>query len=164
MLYLLSDRQNSVDTIKKSYRLLASFMALLMFTTSVGFSVDMHFCQGQLKSFNLFGKAKACHEMVRNSPMPNCPHHQKMMEQMEGCSKGKKGCCENKTLHFQFDQDQRVQNYEFVVSRQFKHFVTAFVAVFFNNIYIEKDLHSFAHYKPPLIQQDIPILIQSFLL
>ena len=38
-------------------------MAFLMFFTSIGFSMDIHYCQGHLKSISLLGKAKNCHDI-----------------------------------------------------------------------------------------------------
>ena len=154
-----------MNLILSTYRLIALILAFLMFSTSVGFALDMHYCSGKLKSVNFFGKAKTCHEMTVEAPMKNCPHHQKMVEQIQGCSIENKDCCENKTLRFQSDQDQQVQTFDFVVNKQLQQFITAYVVIFFNNNFsIESDTPSFAHYKPPLILRDIPVLIQSFLL
>lgn len=148
-----------------TYRFIALTLAFLMFFTSVGFAVDMHYCQGNLKSVSFFGKAKTCYEMAEVTPMKECSNHQKMMGQKEGCSIDKKDCCSNKTLHFQSDQDQQFQTSNFVVSTQLQQFVIAYVAVFFTNDFsIESDANSFAHYKPPVISRDISILVQSFLL
>lgn len=149
--------------LKSTYRLIALMMAFLMFFTSAGFAMDMHFCQGKLKSVSFFGKAKNCHEMT-DSPMMNCPYHKKMMAEKKGCSEDK-NCCSNKTVHFQSDQDQQVQNFDFVVCKQLQQFVIAYIAVCIaNDFNIGHEAIPFVHYKPPLIQRDIPTLNQSFLL
>lgn len=140
-----------------------------MFFTSVGFAMDMHFCQGNLKSVSFFGKAKTCHDMAgeNETPMKDCPHHKKMMAEKKGCSEDK-DCCSNKTIQLQSDQDQKVQTNDFVVNKQLKQlkqFVIAYVAVFFaDNFDLQREAANFAHYKPPLIQRDIPVLNQTFLL
>lgn len=154
-----------MNKISYTYRFIALTLAFLMLFTSVGFAVDMHYCQGKLKSVSFFGKAKTCHEMSDTASMKNCPHHQKIMEQKEGCSIDKKDCCSNKTVYFQSDQDQQVQTSDFVVSKQLQQFVIAYVAAFFTNDFsIESDAVSFVLYKPPLISRDIYVLVQSFLL
>ena len=145
------------------YRFIALTLALLMFTTSVGFAVDMHYCQGQLKSVSFFGKAKNCHEMSSGDSMKNCPHHKKMMKQNSNSSIDKNDCCDNKTMHFQSDQDQVFQTLDFT-NKQAQQFILAYVAVFFNSRLIETDTPTFAKYKPPLVLRDIPVLVQSFLL
>ena len=48
---------------KFSYRALAMFMAFLMFSSSIGFSMDIHYCGDELKSFSFFGDAEACEMM-----------------------------------------------------------------------------------------------------
>ena len=147
-----------------TYRIIACALAFLMFFTSTGFSVDMHYCQGNLKSFKFFGKAKSCHEIAEK--VAHCSHHRKAMkpERSEGCSKDKKGCCHNKTLHFQSDQDQQIPTPVFVVSQQLQQFLIAGVAVFFSKDHPGKNTPASAHYKPPLIPKDVLVLVQSFLL
>ena len=85
--------------ISSTYRLLAMFLAVLMFITSVGLTVDLHYCSGQLKTFSFIGKAKSCHD----KSLMACPNHRKMMAQNEHDGIDTGNCCSNKTLHFQFD-------------------------------------------------------------
>ena len=86
------------------------------------------------------------------------------MAEKKGCSEDK-DCCSNKTLQLQSDQDQKIQTNDFVVSKQLKQFVIAYVAVFFADDFdLQREATTFAHYKPPLIQRDIPVLNQTFLL
>ncbi len=152
-----------MSLLKSTYRIIALMMAFLMFFTSVGFVMDMHFCQGKLKSVSFFGKAKTCHDMADNT-MKNCPHHKKMTAEKKDCSEDK-NCCSSKTVQLQSDQDQKVQTNDFVVNKQLKQFVIASVAVFFAADFdLQREATTFAHYKPPLIQRDIPVLNQTFLL
>ncbi|MFT4665589.1 MAG: hypothetical protein ACI8YQ_003279 [Polaribacter sp.] len=149
-----------------TYQMFSISMAILMFFTSAGFTVDMHYCQGKLKTISFFGKAKSCHEIGEG--MKNCPHHKKMME--EKAMKGdmakeasEKDCCSNKTLHFQSDQDQQYQvNNAVVVSAQLQHFVIAFVESFFKSAVSETGNPTYAHYKPPLIPKDIYVLLETY--
>ena len=45
---------------------MALFMAFLMFSSSIGFSMDVHFCENQIESVNFFGDAEPC-EMMQES-------------------------------------------------------------------------------------------------
>jgi hypothetical protein len=145
-----------------TYRILALSMAFLVLFSSVGFSMDLHYCQGELKSFSLIGKAKSCHEMAKKV---FCPHHQKMMTMSdEGCEKDQKDCCNNEKLFFQLDQDQQIQNLDLVLSQQLKQFIVAYLSVILEMSIIKNEAIPYAQYKPPLIQKDIHVLIQSFLL
>lgn len=128
-------------------------MAALMFLTSMSFAMDMHYCKGELKSLSIFGKAKSCHEQ---KAAPTCPHHAKMQQQQED-----NNCCDNESTFVQADIDKVFSSVEFADLQQF---VLAFVQVFFVEQDFEQQVSAFEHYKPPLIAQDIPILVQSFLL
>ena len=149
--------------INRTYRIFALTMAFVMFATSVNLAIDLHFCQGQLKSYSFFGKAETCHDMKAEA-MTNCPHHQKMMEESEGCSMDKEGCCDNKSVHIQSDNDQVNSSSEFAVSQELQQFVVAFVEVFFQSVFIEKTTPTYQSYQPPIVLKDIPVLHQSFLL
>jgi hypothetical protein len=153
-----------MNSTNKSYRFFALTMAFLMFYSSVGFSIDIHYCQGKLKSFSLFGKAKTCYEMTK--AVKTSPQCQKLREQQsnDSCSISKKNCCENNTLHFQSDQDQQVQATEFIVNQQLQQFIVAYIVVFFQNNFTEKNASTLAFYKSPLIPRDIPVLFEAFLI
>lgn len=150
---------------RRTYRTIALIMAFLMFLSSAGFAMDMHYCGGELKSVSIFGKAKTCHEMTKkDAAMKDCHHHKKMMSEKEDCSEDK-NCCSNKTVIIQSDQDQQIQSVDFVVSKELKQFVIAYVTVFFSdNSTLERQKSTFALYKPPLISRDISVLNQTFLL
>lgn len=149
-----------------TYRFMALILAFLMFFSSVAFSLDKHYCQGQLKSVALFVKAKNCHELAAG--VSKCKHHQTRQQKAttEGCEVGKKDCCQNNTLFFHLDQNKELPSSAFLINESFKNFVGAFVFSFFNNDLLNKENTALAFrvYKPPLIPRDIPILIQSFLL
>ena len=148
-----------------TYRIIALTMAFLMFFASVGFTVDMHYCQGKLKTFSFFGKAKSCHDMGEG--MKDCPFHAKMKtaDKSDGNTIHKKGCCSNKTLHFQADDDQQNHlNKVGVFPVQLQYFVIAFAEIFINASFVEIKKSSFARYKPPLIPRNIYVLLETYLL
>ncbi|MGK0364855.1 MAG: hypothetical protein ACI85O_001915 [Saprospiraceae bacterium] len=146
-----------------TYRIAAFLLAILVFVTSVGLSVDMHFCQGDFKSFSLIGKAKNCHDIAKKQS--TCKHHKAFVQQEDSCGESEqKDCCENRTLSLNSDQDQQFQTVDFTLSKQVEQFITAFIYVFYQDKITEEEDVFFAQYRPPLIQKDIPVLIQSFLL
>jgi hypothetical protein len=54
---------------------------------SLGLTINLHYCGGQLESFNLFGETKSC------------------------CCGGKtmsKSCCENQVIHYEISDEQRI--------------------------------------------------------
>jgi hypothetical protein len=148
--------------LRPAYRPLALSLAFLMFFTSAGFAVDMHYCQGQLKSFNFFGKAKNCHEMEQK--VVSCPHHGTMVVPTAGCEEGKKGCCQNEVQYFQSDQDKNFQTADLVAGKQGPQPALPSVPLFPHLIQQTGNKVTFACYKPPLREKNIPVLFQSFLL
>ena len=61
-------------------RSLAIFMALLMFLTSAGLAIDVHYCQGELKSFSFYSKAQNCHALSLDDIKPSCHHSSGQVE------------------------------------------------------------------------------------
>lgn len=151
--------------LRKTYRLIALVMTFLVFLSSAGISMDMHYCGGELKSVSFLGKARTCHELARASAAPmmkNCPHHKKMMEEMS--CKEDKNCCSNRTIFLEPDQDQNIKTPDFGAGEQGNQFDFACIEAFLvTDTDAGHDVVHFACYKPPILQRDIPVLNQSFL-
>ena len=148
--------------INKISKFIAPALALMVLVSSMSYNIDFHYCQGELKSFSLFGKAKNCHEMA--SKMASCHHKKQVDEKPMACSEGDNNCCNNKTVYFESDFDEQVVNLD-SLSLESLSFVVAFKHSSFYDLYeVIKDLIPFERYKPPLIQKDIPVLFESFLL
>lgn len=147
--------------IQRKYRIISLIMAFMVFCSSSGFSLDLHYCQGQLKSFSIFGKAKNCHEMAK---MSHCKHHG--IETTNTCSDKKdKDCCNNETHLVKSDLELQVNSYKISLDKNEELFIAAFVSIFLYSSFIpisETDtLHTVS---PPLIPRDICVLFQNFLL
>jgi len=151
-----------LNQISITYRIISLTMAFLIFLSSAGFSMDMHFCGANLKSFSLTGKAKNCFELAKTK---TCPKHKKAIAAVEvECEMSKKDCCHNQTVHFQADLTPDIPANDFLISASLQDFVIAFVTVYGEKPSFEPVVPNFIYYKPPLIPKDIPVLIQSFLL
>lgn len=150
-----------MKNINRPNRIFAFILAIVMFATSVNLAIDMHYCQGQLKSVSFLGKAKNCHEIMAQS---SCPHHQKMRSEKAGCSKEDKNCCDSKSIQIESDNDQIHSVTKIVNTQELQQFVVAFVKVFFQNIVIEKDNNVYTNYDTPKITRDTYVLFETFLL
>ncbi len=147
--------------IGKISRCFTPFLAMAIFVSSISCAIDFHYCQGQLKSFNLFGKAKNCHEIAAKKA--SCPHHAKVKSESLACSRDK-DCCTNKTVVLDSDVDlQIVDSNVLKLNNQF--FVAVPDRASFR-VFLESDQEVIPHarYKPPLILKDISILYDTFLL
>lgn len=153
--------------IRSIYRFVALMMAFLVLFTSTSFTLSMHYCCGELKSVSVVGKAKTCHDTIEEKENSNCLHHKKRTAKTNKTKEcfEIKDCCSDKTVCINAGQDQQVEAIDFIVSNQFLQFASAFVIAFF--VYIlppQQEVSLFKHYRPPLLQKNIPVFNQSFLL
>lgn len=79
-------------------------LAFLITLTSVGFSADVHYCQGQLRSFALFGTAKSCHEKASISKCHLKSTDERSTDK-KTCSVDSNDCCNNYEFAHAFDYD-----------------------------------------------------------
>lgn len=151
--------------INRTYqRIIALTLAFLMLMTSVSFAVDMHYCNGQLKSVSLLGKAKTCHEKAMANKKVTCPHHQKMQKQSNGDEMDKDDCCKNKTILIQADNDRTKSDLALPTFQQLQQFAIAYILVFHAKITTDKQSIQEFSYLPPFISRDIYVLSEAFLL
>ena len=154
-----------ISFLSKTYhRYIAILLAFLMFFTSIGYVLDIHYCRGHIKSISFLGEAPSCHQVLQSSQQISCPFHQQMMMENANCSIDEKDCCENKTFHIEVDKDLQIQTIDLPTLHQ--HFEIAFTAslALFQKNDFSQTLVIFEHYKPPLLFWNLPVLIQSFLL
>lgn len=128
-------------------------LALLVLVSSSSFMVNMHFCGGHVQSVSLIEDAAPCPMEVQ---LPPC--HKKMAVK-------KSGCCEDKQVAFEGkDFNTQVQDFS-PLSIQAIHWV-ATVPMIMEVIQVNEALAFSNHspYKPPIVERDIPVLVQSFLI
>ena len=92
-------------------RIISLSLAILIGFTSIGYSADLHFCKGNLKSMAFFGTAKSCHEMAMKA---SCHHKKESIPNSETCSdETEKDCCKNEkvTDNFEYDGVSILQEY-----------------------------------------------------
>lgn len=157
-----------------SHRITAVFMALLMFLTSTGFSMDMHFCQDRLVSISLLGKAESCHKLKKSA----CHTTKKSCHSQKSCHHSKAGTNQKDLFHLS-DKDSCCHNETVVVKKSDIEatapqlaadqdiqldVVAAFVMAYLFN-YDPQTFHKpHTLYKPPLPDRDIQVLYQTFLI
>ncbi len=90
--------------ISKLYRCFALSMAFLVFLSTAGLSIDMHFCNNQLKGVSLIGKAANCHEKESHCKNSKKACHQKKNHESNSAL-AKDDCCNNEHFILQMDVD-----------------------------------------------------------
>lgn len=136
------------------YRNIALIMAVLVAFSSFGYSVDLHFCQGNLKGFNFFGEAQSCHQK-----MAKCPNHKN-----EIADQPTNDCCKNLSLNIEkLDQDGLVLDLDFT-TLEYKlsavHIISSMSSLQ-NSKQANKKIQLRA---PPLTSREFYVLYESFLL
>ncbi len=133
--------------------IVSSMLALLVLVSSSSFMVNMHFCGGHVQSVSLIEDAASCPMEVQ---LPPC--HKKMAIK-------KSGCCEDKHVAFEGkDFNAQVQDFS-MLTWQAINFV-ATLPMIMEVIQVNEALaySNQTPYKPPIVERDIPVLVQSFLI
>ena len=109
---------------------------------SMGFTLNQHYCGGKLKNtslFSFFDSASCC-----------------------GDKEMAMDCCHDEQIHFQLDEDYQLDAF----SIDWKVDITALIPDLVVPVLEEADEKQphYLNYKPPLLQADIPVLVQSFLI
>lgn len=138
----------------KLLRSIVSFMlALLVLVSSSSFMVNMHFCGGHVQNVSLIEDATPCPMEVQR---PAC--HNKVAVK-------KSGCCEDKHVAFEGkDFNAQVLDFSFLTGQSINWVAT--LPMIMEVIQINESLAFSSHspYKPPIVERDIPVLVQSFLI
>jgi len=155
-----------------SYRIVALTMAILMFSTSIGFSMDIHYCGDEMKSFSIFGDAEKCEmatkKKVEEEQSHACCHNKAKADKKMSCHLNTDGddsnCCHNEEIVLELDSDFDLnQDAEVVIQQDFV-FTTLYI---FNSLFvytIEEKTTPYFQYKPPLLIADVSILHQVFII
>jgi len=144
-------------------------LTFLMLFSSIGFSMDVHFCGGKIETIGFYGKADEC-DMMKKAEMQKqshacCPSTKKVKShcQKKSDSISKEDCCQNETFLLQSTDDGQTSNTLDLATTDLT-FVSLFVFNQLFNFDSETEINNFNHYSPPLIPQDVTILHQVFLI
>ncbi|WKN44801.1 HYC_CC_PP family protein [Tunicatimonas pelagia] len=145
-----------MNKLARSYRFIATVLALLILISSVGFSVNMHFCMGELVSVSLFGEAEPC-AMAASEPSCHASDTAKI---------SKMDCCQDSSFSVK-SEAEAATSYTVEIPRSA---LTSLVLLPFLPLDFLLPTTSiltdypYLAYKPPLLSQDVPVLVQSLLI
>ncbi len=135
-------------------KLLRSILSILIagviLVSTTSFTISMHLCGGRVSSIAVLDKAGVC----AMEQLPPC--HQKLM---------KHNCCEDKELKIEGkDLSSKIQETIQLQHQQFSW--TMDLPVVYKLVFstVSPTQSSFTYYSPPLLDRDIPVLKQSFLI
>ncbi len=138
------------------YRSIAFMLAFVVLFTSTGFSMDMHYCQNELKSVSFFGVAPSCHSKEAKT---QCPNHKGM-----SMSQDEDNCCHNETILVESNSDLLSMDFADLSMPQI-HFIVAYVHHFIAPFVAPKTVgQHFYLAEPPPPESDFQVRFQSFLI
>ncbi|MEQ8471270.1 MAG: hypothetical protein RIC35_08790 [Marinoscillum sp.] len=124
-------------------------MAILLIAATVGITMHKHYCMGRLQEVSYFENGKHCMEMAGlDNENQECPMK----------------CCKDTKEEYKVDE-MNASSFEFDLHTDF-HLISV-LSYFIIELDLLKgstDNFAYSKYKPPLIERDIPVMIQSFLL
>lgn len=133
--------------MKKTIRkITALLMAIVVLLTTTSFTISMHYCQGELIHTAIFQKAHSC-GMEMN-----------MSDEMK-----KKGCCDDKEIHIEGQDELKLPVADMNFDQQV--FVIAFVHSYIELFQTTEDRkNTFFDYPPPFIVRQIFKLDETYLI
>lgn len=132
---------------------IAILLALVLLTSNVGLAMVTHYCGGQAVKTQL----------VIGHGSLNCGMTDMAMateQRSTGTNYEVPGCCEDQYQSFEIEDDFKLLQLSLNLD-----FVAAFVHSFLDVVLLSEEEHpQHAHYSPPLLFRDIPILNQTFII
>lgn len=140
-------------------------LVLLILGTSMGLTINKHYCQNQLKGIAVFFQPPNCHDLIQGQKTKGCKHHQ--TPKTTTCKHSKKedakGCCSNESEYVHLEENLINPSISQDISPNFEW--TAILHFALNESYCSYNHTNvkFQYYSPPLLCRDITLLVQSFL-
>lgn len=131
-------------------------LALLIFISSTGFTVNRHFCKSELKNVNIFFKADDCYKKYHSRKTKKTCHIKK-----QSCENN---CCKNTSEYYKLDQDQQLSSFDFKAFATPHLIASLWIVLNLELPVIDDKSNDYLNYKPPLIVSDLPVDLQTFLL
>ncbi len=139
--------------MKHFFTKIVSFLlaVAVVFSTS-SFIVDMHYCCDKLIDMAILGKAEACKDML-----------QKKIPSSKKTNIQEKDCCKTQTFAKQGDVDLNKPNNEIKtqahisINTLYYNYINPFLG-------LTKNIIPFKQYRPPLLNKDIQVLHETYLI
>lgn len=135
------------------HKILAFTLTFAVLFSTTSFAADMHFCCDKLVDLAVFSKAKLCYEKVKKQDE----------KPTKECSVGQMDCCSDQTFVKQGEDNLKTVSFELDSNNVV--FLKAFFYTYINLFEgLELKTVPFINYDPPWIEQDIPVLYETFLI
>ncbi len=143
------------------HRASAILLSTIVLTASMGFTVDMHYCGGEMQSFSIFGEAESCQPLEVEI---TCNESHQDTDSGRHCTMTQKKCCSDRMVYVQPLEDLTV-SMNIAVADLGIDLYTQNVDFYDDSLpltYVEKSLNH--HYRSPDLLRTKPAFLQSFLI
>ncbi len=132
------------------HKIMSLAMAFVVLSSTMSFTLNMHFCGDALVETAVFNKAKGCGmEMQKPST--------------EGCAITKKNCCNDEQLVVDGQDELQLQVDKISFEQQV--FIASFVYTYINLFEgLDNNVSSFEEYDPPLVVRQIFKIDETYLI
>jgi hypothetical protein len=132
--------------------ILTAFLAGIVLIASVGVTLNLHLCAGEVQSMALFVKPEPCKSVQK--PCHGTERHNK-----------KNGCCEEKSVVLKGKDATAEVKVSTQITPSFQ-LISVILPVLYSIVDLESSLSTprYVHYKPPIIEKDITVLAHNFLI
>ncbi len=134
------------------YKILALILAFIVLFSSLSFTVEKHICMGKVTDVSYFGGADSC-EMIDE----NCDVNDSSETKIQ-----KEKCCND--VHELIPGNQNEQQALQSLEIEQVQFIIAYIYTYINLFEDKNDIIPHRDYTPPIVDKDINILYQSFLI
>jgi len=125
-------------------------MAVVVFLSTMSFSVDMHFCGDMLVDFSIMEQVKTCGMEKAETDCDNTTFTEK-------------SCCTDTQLNVEGAESLKVSFDQLSFDQQV--FVATFTYSYINLFQgIDSNEFSYKDYSPPFVKQNVQVLHQTFLI
>ncbi|WP_144961328.1 HYC_CC_PP family protein [Gillisia sp. Hel_I_86] len=126
-------------------------LALLVLVSTFSFTIDKHFCGGDLVAFSVFEHTDACGMAIQNP------------SSTDDCSTLSTNCCIDSQLVLDGQDDLKTAFQNSNASKQI--FAASFIYTYLNLFEgLQENVIPFRNYSPPVLVLDIQLLDQTFLI
>ena len=137
-------------------RVFHTILALSVFFSTTGFTLNRHYCRNQLQGVGLFAPATNCQHSAKASC---CKDHRGCALQQEV---EPKGCCHNTISYYKLEQEKQVLANGFPL---LKNPVLPLASITISKLKLPVSivhLPSYQLFKPPIVCEDHQALLQTF--
>ena len=141
--------------MKKSlHKILTAGLAFIVLFSSFSYTVEKHVCMGEVTSTSFFNDADSCGMIMSEEVCSDDILSHDIMQKEKCCNDIHELIPGNQT------EQQAIDSFELSQVQ----FVLAFTFTYLNIIEVKEDTTPFIHFSPPIVDEDLQVLYQSFLI